>query len=80
MMNLDYLGDELPLGYEPWMCHVCTAACNFEAMTMCAKRHGERECGFERDQPESNGSAFGFMRRSAAMPQASYSARRTGDD
>jgi hypothetical protein len=54
----DYLGDEMPPGYEPWMCPVCTAVCNFEAMMQCAKT---ADCGFEREQPESNGGAFGFM-------------------
>lgn len=57
-MALDYLGDELPPGYVPWRCHVCTAACNFEAMTMCS---GADDCGFREDKPESNGGAFGFM-------------------
>jgi hypothetical protein len=60
-MAVDYLGDEMPPGYEPWSCDVCTAVCNFEAMNLCAKPDGHA-CGFERDQPESNGGAFGFMR------------------
>lgn len=58
-MALDYLGDEMPPGYVPWRCEVCTAVCNFEAMTMCSR---VPECGFEKDRPESNGGAFGFMR------------------
>jgi hypothetical protein len=57
-MALDFLGDEMPPGYEAWQCHICNAVCNFEAMTQCQKA----ECGFDRDQPESNGGAFGFMR------------------
>lgn len=40
-----------------------TAVCNFEAMQMCAKRFGGTQCGFDEDQPESNGGAFGFMRK-----------------
>lgn len=64
-MAVDYLGDEMPPGYVPWQCHVCTAICNFEAMMQCGKRHGEPECGFDRDQPESNHGAFGFMIRAA---------------
>jgi hypothetical protein len=54
----DYLGDPLPEGYEPWMCDICTAVCNYEAMTQCARTP---DCGFYRDLPESNHGAFGFM-------------------
>jgi hypothetical protein len=61
---LDYLGDEMPPGYERWMCPVCTAVCNFEAMQQCAKRLGESDtCGFDDERPESNHGAFGFMKR-----------------
>lgn len=38
------------------------AVCNFEAMYHCFKRDDENaSCGFDRDQPESNGGCFGFM-------------------
>lgn len=58
----DYLGDELPEGYKPWRCGECDAVCNFEAMYHCFKRDDENaSCGFDRDQPESNGGCFGFM-------------------
>lgn len=60
--SIDYLGDTMPTGYEPWMCPVCGAVCNFEAMTLCRQ---PPDCGFELDQPESNGGAFGFMKRVA---------------
>lgn len=58
----DYLGDEMPTGYEPWQCSTCTAICNFEAMTICCAP--KTLCPFYREKPESNGGAFGFMRRS----------------
>ena len=61
--KLDHLGDPLPPGYEAWFCDICTAVCNFEAMHMCQRGEGN-ECGFDRDNPESNGGAFGFMVRS----------------
>jgi rubrerythrin len=54
----DYLGDEMPEGYEAWMCPICTAVCSFEAMNQCIDHP---ECGFKTDKPESNGGAFGFM-------------------
>jgi hypothetical protein len=58
----DYLGDPLPAGFRPWSCHVCTAVCNFEAMMQCAKRFDPKsECGFDRDQPESNHKIFAFI-------------------
>ncbi len=45
----------------------CLAVCNFEAMQLYAKRRNRSAaCGFDRDQPESNGGAFGFIRRKAA--------------
>ncbi len=54
----------MPPGYVAWVCEICTAACNFEAMNMCARRwEGSSECGFDHDKPESNGGAFGFMKR-----------------
>ncbi len=56
--RVDYLGDPLPEGFEPWDCHHCTAGCNFEAMMMC---DGAPECGFERDQPVSNHGCFAFI-------------------
>lgn len=63
-MPKDFLGDEMPPGYRPWSCDTCMAVCNYEAMTQCAfvlKMNPGAECGFERDQPESNGGCFGFM-------------------
>lgn len=69
IVKLDYLGDPLPDGYEPWMCSTCTAVCNFEAMMQCVKHlKTERypgECCFDNEQPESNGGAFGFIKRIA---------------
>lgn len=55
--RLDYLGDPLPAGYEPWTCDTCTAGCNFEAMQMCAGG----PCPFDRDKPESNFGCFAFI-------------------
>lgn len=66
-MALDFLGDEMPPGYEPWSCPVCMAVCNFEAMMQCAPTRGLHpgtECGFNLEQPESNGGAFGFIIKS----------------
>lgn len=63
-MSQDYLGDEMPLGYKAWRCDTCSAVCNYEAMSLCAhvrSMHPGAECGFDRDQPESNGGCFGFM-------------------
>lgn len=61
-MPLDYLGDHLPDGYKQWSCDVCTAMCNFEAMTMCARNQDcTSECGFQKDQPESNHGCFAFI-------------------
>jgi hypothetical protein len=59
MMATDALGDPLPEGYGQWQCPECTAICNFEAMQMCTGK----PCPFDRDQPESNGGAFAFIRR-----------------
>lgn len=51
-----------PPGYKPWMCSICTATCNFEAMSWCARnRDPAADCGHENDRPESNGGAFEFM-------------------
>jgi hypothetical protein len=63
-MEVDWIEKELvlPSGYCRWVCDVCTASCNFEAMQMCASaRLSDEECGFERDQPESLGGAFEFI-------------------
>lgn len=58
----DYIGDELPEGYQPWRCSECDVVCNFEAMYYCVKRTTKKAtCGFDRDKPESNGGCFGFM-------------------
>jgi len=80
-MAIDYLGDEMPSGYEPWMCPTCTAVCNFEAMTQCVKAaKTERypgECGFDRERPESNGGAFGFMKLTTTPPQTPGRESRT---
>lgn len=63
--RLDFVGDPLPEGYEPWSCDTCTAVCNFEAMELCIRRyHPEEECAFDRDQPESNFGCFGFITKS----------------
>jgi hypothetical protein len=60
--RIDFLGSPLPEGYEQWCCDVCTAMCNFEAMQQCEKRFNpEAECGFDRDQPESNDGCFALI-------------------
>jgi hypothetical protein len=62
--DLDYLGAPLPPGYRRWSCDVCGAGCNFEAMQQCAptlREHPEVQCGFDRDQPESNAGPFAFV-------------------
>ena len=54
----------LPEGYEYWTCDYCTAGCNFEAMHLCARREDPNaECGFEKDQPESLGGMFEFIKK-----------------
>lgn len=64
---VDFLGDPLQPERDPWMCDICTAVCNFEAMSQCARNFDRSaECGFKRDLPESNGGAFGFMLRRSA--------------
>ena len=63
-MSKDYLGDEMPEGYEPWRCENCDAVCNFEAMYFCAKRTDiNAQCEFDNVKPESNGGCFGFMKK-----------------
>ena len=65
--HCDGLGDLLPPGYVRWTCEVCSAVCHFEAMQMCVRRrYPGAECPHDRDQPESNGGAFGFMVRKEA--------------
>lgn len=52
-----------PPGYRSWICDICTASCNFEAMNWCVKYYSNYsgECWFDSDQPESNGGAFELM-------------------
>lgn len=62
--KLDYFNSPMPEGYERWECNECTAQCNYEAMTQCVRRHNPfAECGFDRDQPESNNGHFAFIKK-----------------
>ena len=64
MDKKDALGDILPKGYKQWQCDKCGACCNFEAMMFChatMAEHPNLECGFDRDQPESNSGCFAFI-------------------
>lgn len=55
----------IPNGYRRWSCSVCTASCNFEAMTMC---QSPSDCGFDKDQPESLGGYFEFIIKDTSNP------------
>lgn len=53
---------DIPAGYKPWSCEVCTATCNFEAMMLCRGNTPEGNCGFDTDKPESLGGIYEFIK------------------
>ena len=67
------MSSDLPAGYRRWVCDICTAMCNFEAMYQCVRYTSPgSECGFDRDRPESNGGAFEFMVKQVIMSYRGY--------